>query len=409
MASSAQRRVQPISWWWALLAALVVAVVIVVTMWAMLAQADKLLGAARATARIDAIKAALTVGAGTGGVAALLLALRRQWLSEHTHVRQEKADATAEFDAAERRITELYTAAAGQLGNDSASVRLAGLYALERLAQDHPGHRQTVVNVLCAYLRMPLMPALLALDPGAPDRDGHIAERRNAKAKQGQELLVREAVHGILRQHLSVSPIEGGASPHPMEDHWPDIDIDLRGADLRDFDFATCRVRVANFMKATFRNGSNFACAEFTEHAYFHNATFLGGVTFRGTWFGLRTVFAETTFEGTDRLPVSHLRWHRILLERHIRRQVHVQERPRQCGVQHELGHAACVARGLDGAASARGRAPPGRPEARGTADAVARATPLRHSMASRSQGPTPLIGQSGAVFTPITKPWPVV
>ncbi|MFD7942474.1 pentapeptide repeat-containing protein [Streptomyces sp. NPDC059744] len=109
---------------------------------------------------------------------------------------------------------------------------------------------------------------------------------------------MREAVHGILRQHLSVSPIEGGASPHPMEDHWPDIDIDLRGADLRDFDFATCRVRVANFMKATFRNGSNFACAEFTEHAYFHNATFLGGVTFRGTWFGLRTVFAETTFEG---------------------------------------------------------------------------------------------------------------
>ncbi|MFD7942473.1 hypothetical protein [Streptomyces sp. NPDC059744] len=47
MASSARRRVQPISWWWALLAALVVAVVIVVTMWAMLAQADKLLGALR--------------------------------------------------------------------------------------------------------------------------------------------------------------------------------------------------------------------------------------------------------------------------------------------------------------------------------------------------------------------------
>jgi hypothetical protein len=27
--------------------------------------------------------------------------------------------------------------------------------ALERLAQDNPGHRQTIVNVVCAYLRMP--------------------------------------------------------------------------------------------------------------------------------------------------------------------------------------------------------------------------------------------------------------
>lgn len=100
-------------------------------------------------------KTALPVGSGTGGAAALLLALRRQWLSEHTHIRQEAADQVAGFDASERRITELCTAVTRQLGSDSPPVRLAGLYALERLAQDHPAHRQTVVEVYCSYLRMP--------------------------------------------------------------------------------------------------------------------------------------------------------------------------------------------------------------------------------------------------------------
>ena len=58
-------------------------------------------------------------------------------------------------DATERRVTELYTKAADQLGSDKAPVRLAGLYAMERLAQDNPSERQTIVNVICAYLQMP--------------------------------------------------------------------------------------------------------------------------------------------------------------------------------------------------------------------------------------------------------------
>lgn len=62
-----------------------------------------------------------TVGAGTGGIVALVLARRRQWSTE-------QADEHARHDADERRITELYTKAADQLGSDKAAVRLAGLY-----------------------------------------------------------------------------------------------------------------------------------------------------------------------------------------------------------------------------------------------------------------------------------------
>jgi hypothetical protein len=53
-----------------------------------------------AAARVDAIKTGLSIGAGTGGVFAPLLAVRRQWHQELT-----ATDAT--LDAEARRITEL--------------------------------------------------------------------------------------------------------------------------------------------------------------------------------------------------------------------------------------------------------------------------------------------------------------
>jgi hypothetical protein len=56
-----------------------------------------------------------------------------------------------EHDAGERRITELYTKAADQLGSDRAPVRIAGLYALARLGETAESQRQTIVNVVCAY------------------------------------------------------------------------------------------------------------------------------------------------------------------------------------------------------------------------------------------------------------------
>src|SRR5207244_6090599 len=55
-----------------------------------------------------------------------------------------------------------------------APVRLGGLYALERVAQNNPDQRQTVVNVLCAYLRMPYQ---LPEDPPTEDHRERVQER----------------------------------------------------------------------------------------------------------------------------------------------------------------------------------------------------------------------------------------
>ncbi|WP_203596131.1 hypothetical protein [Actinomadura bangladeshensis] len=143
---------------------------------------------------------------------------------------QERLARNAEHDAAERRITELYNAAAEQLGSDKAPVRLTALYTLERLANDNCIHRQTIVNIICAYLRMPYLPLAL-LDPADARRQ---ATRRYQAARTGstlpsgaaigsdphEERQVRRTAQRILWTHLQSTTAA----------HWADIVLDLTGA-----------------------------------------------------------------------------------------------------------------------------------------------------------------------------------
>jgi hypothetical protein len=78
---------------------------------------------------------------------------------------KEMATVLSDPHATERHITELYTKAVTQLVSDEAPVRFGGLYALERLAQDSPAHRQIIVNVICTYLRRPFSPKAPASKP----------------------------------------------------------------------------------------------------------------------------------------------------------------------------------------------------------------------------------------------------
>ena len=159
---------RPISFWpWTLAAAAAVVVVGVgVIIWLLAIASGAKPGTDRANAQMDAVRTGLAAGAGAGAAVGLMLAFRRQ---HH----QEISTVLTDRDATERRITELYTKAVEQLGNDKAPVRLGGLYALERLAQDNSAQRQTIVNVICAYLRMPFSPT-------AP----HQARARDEKSRE---------------------------------------------------------------------------------------------------------------------------------------------------------------------------------------------------------------------------------
>jgi hypothetical protein len=109
------RHLQPISWWWLLAATAAVGVTVYSTTAWMLAEADQVRpGSERARARIDAVRTGLATGGGMAAAGALMLAFRRQHHSEVTA-------SSADYDATEKRITELYTKAVEQLGSDKAA------------------------------------------------------------------------------------------------------------------------------------------------------------------------------------------------------------------------------------------------------------------------------------------------
>ncbi|EFL10843.1 MULTISPECIES: pentapeptide repeat-containing protein [Actinomycetes] len=213
------------------------------------------------SSRLDALRTASSIVVGTGGAAALLLAARRQRSAE---LDLEQKD----HDATERRITDMYGKAADQLGSDKAPVRLAGLYALERLAQSHADQRQTIVNVLCAYLRMPL--------------DG-----------TAEEVQVRKAAQRILMLHL-----RPGGGEEPNGSYWPDIDLDFSGAHLVELTLTYCRIRSIVCHETTFTGKSTFCCTEFRTKADFTDAVFTERADFRGAVIGgERDAFRGAQFE----------------------------------------------------------------------------------------------------------------
>ena len=268
--------------WWS--AAVIVLIAAGTTVWLLLAFGYQL----------DAIKTASTIVLGTGGAAALLLAARRQRSTEIALNQKDRDLYHQERDAIERRITDLYTKAADQLGSDKAPVRLAGMYALERVAQNNPDQRQTIVNVLCAYLRMPYQ---LPGDPPADDAEEKVQERE-----------VRLTAQRLLADHLR----PGYDPDDPLPTFWANITLDLTGATLIDFSLAGCTVHAARFRSATFTGDVDFRWTTFTgytdfvqvtfaERAFFGIAMFSGMASFEAASFADEANFSGVRFTA----PVS--------------------------------------------------------------------------------------------------------
>ncbi|WIX77794.1 pentapeptide repeat-containing protein [Amycolatopsis carbonis] len=232
-------------------------------------------------ARLDGIRTVGTIVVGTGGALALVLAARRQQTAEHDLATKraelrlrEQADRAARHDATERRINELYLKAVEQLGSEKAPVRLAGLYALDRLAQDNAQLRQTIADVISAYLRMPYeLP-----EPG-----------RNGDRDQVQEREVRLTAQRLLVRHLV---------PADEDDRfWAGIELDLSGAVLIDFPLNGCEL-----------HNARFAGTHFAGDAWFHEVRFTGTTRFDGATFGADAWFTRATFKGSTRFENAQFR-----------------------------------------------------------------------------------------------------
>ncbi|MET7843685.1 pentapeptide repeat-containing protein [Streptomyces sp. NPDC005356] len=213
----------------------------------------------------DVLKATVTALTLIGAVLAGLYAYRKQLLAEGD---AHRADAN--------QLADRYTTAAEQLGHGQAAVRLAGVYALARLADDWEEQRQVCIDVLCAYLRMPYEP-----DPTAPDH------------KTGEKE-VRQTIIRVIRDHLQ--------DPHTSTT-WCWNSFNFTGAIFDGGDFLNSHFRgVVSFDGATFSGGTvSFFGARFSGAVSFVRATFGDGtVSFDDATFGGGTVaFFDATFGGT--------------------------------------------------------------------------------------------------------------
>jgi uncharacterized protein YjbI with pentapeptide repeats len=288
----------------AIAAVIVTASLVTTSLWILVSHSDH--GAALASARLGAVRTGLAAGGGAGAAVGLMLAFRRQ---QH----QEIATVLTDLDATERRVTELYGRATEQLGSNKAPVRLAGLYALERLGQDNQGHRQTIINVICAYLRMPF-----DAPPGASKRRGRSPTEHSSGDKMREdsaldvsqdsyeELQVRLTAQSILAEHLNPRPWDLQMNDVPNNDEallnrfWDGIKVDLTGATLIDFNLARCNLVESTFHRATFIGDTAFSGATFKRSVNFNDTKFNGKTYFRFSHFEGMTVFVNATFDYID-------------------------------------------------------------------------------------------------------------
>ncbi|WP_433209695.1 pentapeptide repeat-containing protein [Dactylosporangium sp. CS-047395] len=231
--------------------------------------------------RIDGVRTGLSLAAGTGGFVALLIAMRRQWLAERTQNSTEQ-------DQQQRQVTELYTKAVEQLGSANAVVRLGSLYALERLAQENEDQRQTIVNILCACLRLP---------------DDAVPEDPQADAPSSDPRMdnqVRLTAQRILMQRLSAD--DGN------DEAWCDIDLDLSGTVLTGWTLTRGTLRHADFRRTLFTGECSFAGTTIARSLKCDGTMFSGPATFAGAAVTGAASFAGAQF--ADRADFAGLRFH---------------------------------------------------------------------------------------------------
>jgi uncharacterized protein YjbI with pentapeptide repeats len=223
--------------------------------------------------------------AGAGALVALVMAYRRQRVAEvATVVDKERWEATAAHDRT-RLLNERFTAIATQLGDGQPAVLLAGVHAMAGLADDWEENRQTCVDVLCAYLRLPYDP-----DPG---EDATPADRAAYRANRE----VRHTIIRLIRDHL-LPDADAAVS-------WQGLNLDFTGVVFDGGDFAGARFSdgIVRFGGASFVSGEvSFGRARFSGGTVdFGGAGFSGGtVDFVFAGFSGGTVgFGRAKFSGS--------------------------------------------------------------------------------------------------------------
>lgn len=130
----------------------------------------------------------------------------------------------------EGQITDRFTKAVAQLGDDKLEVRLGGLYALERIAKDSPKDHWTVMEILSAFIRENSK----KLEVSEQKNSIESANENTNKPKQNIEITtdIQAALTIIGRRKIE------------QDSH--NDEIDLRGANLPEVDLSGANLSKAD-------------------------------------------------------------------------------------------------------------------------------------------------------------------
>jgi uncharacterized protein YjbI with pentapeptide repeats len=255
-----------------------------------------------ATSRSDALKTGGLAGGAIVALYALWLNDRRRRVEERRQDierrRHELESQRAEQDR-ERVADERFAKAVELLGHAADQVRVGALHALAGLARSRPEYTQTVLDVLCSYLRRPFE------HPRYDEKlDRHARDGTRGSPEQEQELQVRLTAQRLIKDLL----------PAADQPDAPDYYLDLTGAVVEYLDFSGCRLGGMLLRYAALHSSTNLSGCRFTGRVYFtaagtgagrligyfrcRGAVFEDYAWFSGTRFTEDTDFTETTFAG---------------------------------------------------------------------------------------------------------------
>lgn len=246
-----------------------------------------------ASTRVEALK--------TGGLAGgAVLALYALWINDRRR-RTEEARQLVERDRVEQdreRISdERFAKAVELLGHDADQVRVGALHALAGLARDRTRYTQTVLDVLCSYLRRPFTHPNYEIRPADPDQ-AQVELSGGETAAADRERQVRLAA-----QRLIVDLLPGTSAPGPSR-----YDLDLTEASVEYLDLSGRAIGRLTARRARFFGISRLRGIGGPGPALFTGASFLGRVALDSAKFDGGLSLHNARLAGVWRVPDATVR-----------------------------------------------------------------------------------------------------
>ena len=219
-----------------------------------------------------------------GGLA-IVFAGWRGWVAERqsaTAQRQAKTAQEQADTAHQGLLYDRYQRGAQMLGSEVLSVRMAGIYALQRLAEEQPElYHIQIMHTLCSFVRNPV---------GDNETDGLNSERR-VSSEQATREDVRAIMIALKNRNEKELNLEAG----------DEFRIDLRGANLIGCDLSEMNLSKAILGGVDFAHadltGTNFSGADLRRTGLFKSK--LGDSDFSSATI-YRANFSESSAEHAD-------------------------------------------------------------------------------------------------------------